>query len=127
MASDPKAVSLAYLKATGEKQWDRLSTLLHPDLDFKMPGMHLNKAEFISSVSKLEPVLLRNDIKKVFVDGDEVCVIYDFVTDTPVGAVPSVEWLKIRDERVRSIWLLFDRQSWPAVLEELARRAARVS
>ncbi|MGH2396885.1 MAG: nuclear transport factor 2 family protein [bacterium] len=127
MASDPKAVSLAYLKATGEKQWDKLTALLHPDLDFKMPGMNLNKVDFVSSVSKLGPILLRNDIKKVFVDGDEVCVIYDFVTDTPVGAVPSVEWLKIQDAHVRSIWLLFDRQPWPAVLEELARRAGRAS
>ena len=92
-----------------------------------MPGMDLNKADFISSVSKLGPILLRNDIKKVFVDGDEVCVIYDFVTDTPAGAVPNVEWLKIQDARVRSIWLLFDRQPWPAVLEELARRVGRAS
>ena len=63
------------------------------------------------------------EIKKVFADGDEVCVIYDFVTDTTVGAVPSVEWLTLEGGRIRSIRLIFHTQPWPAVLEELARRA----
>ncbi len=54
-----------------------------------------------------------------------MCLIYDFVTDTPVGAVPTVEWLRVEDGRIRSVWLLFDRQPWPAVMEEVARRAGR--
>jgi len=51
-------------------------------------------------------------------------VIYDFVTDTAVGAVPSVEWLRVEDGRIRSIQLVFHSQPWPAVVEELTRRAS---
>ena len=124
-ATDPGAVVLAYLRAVDQKDWERVATFLHPELDFTMPGRKLNKTDFLSSLSKLGPILVRNDVRRVFVDGDEVCVVYDFVTDTPVGVVPSVEWIKVQDARIRSIWLLFDRQPWPGVLEELARRTER--
>jgi hypothetical protein len=30
---------------------------------------------------------------------NEVCVFYDFVTETPAGAVASVEWLTIAEDR----------------------------
>jgi hypothetical protein len=36
-------------------------------------------------------------------------VIYDLVTDTEIGAVPTVEWLRIEDGRIRSIHLFYDR------------------
>ena len=125
-ASEPRAVALAYLEAVSQKQFDKLAELLHPDVEFKGPGGSLHNAQdFISALRRLEPILLRNEIKRVFVEGDEAFVRYDFVTDTSVGAVPTVELLKIEDGRVRSIWLLFDRQPWPAVLEEAARRAKR--
>jgi hypothetical protein len=47
-------------------------------------------------------------------------VIYDFVTDTPVGAVASVEWLKIEDDRIASVHLIFENARWPEVLDTLA-------
>jgi hypothetical protein len=52
-------------------------------------------------------------------------VIYDFVTDTPVGAVLSVEHLKVRDGRIASSLLVFERLHWPEVRAELAARATR--
>jgi hypothetical protein len=58
----------------------------------------------------------------VFVDGDDAIVFYDFVTDTPVGAVTSVELLRFEDGKVREIDLVFERDRWPEVLEELGRR-----
>ncbi len=127
-APDPKAVAMAYLEAVGEKQFDKLAQLLHPNVEFKGPGGSLHGSEeFISALRRLAPILLRNEIKRVFVDRDEAFVRYDFVTDTSVGAVPTVELLKIQDGRVRSVWLLFDRQPWPAVLEEATRRAGKAT
>lgn len=125
MAKDPKSISLAYLDAVGSKEFDQLDDLLASDLEFKGPVTAISGAQgFIAAAKRIGTVLLRNDVKKVFVDGDEVCVIYDFVTDTRVGVVPTVEWLRITDGRIRSIWLLYDRQPWPAVMEEIARRSA---
>jgi len=126
--TSPKAVSLAYLEAFEQQQFERVSALLHPDLEFTGPGGSSHTAQdYITALRRLSPVLLRNDVKKTFVDGNDVCVIYDFVTDTAAGALPSVEWHAVEDGRIRSIRLVFDRVSFQPVREELARRAAIAS
>jgi hypothetical protein len=62
----------------------------------------------------------------VFLDGDEACLIYDFVTDTAVGSLPSVEWLTIDGGRIRTIRPIFANQRSPEVMEEAAKRAGIV-
>jgi hypothetical protein len=102
--------------------------LLHPDVEFTTPRENIQGAqEYISALPRLGPILLRNEMKKSFVDGNEVCIIYDFLTDTAVGAVPSVEWVTVEVGRLRQVWLLFHSQPWPAVLEEVARRTKPIS
>ncbi len=116
-----------YIQAVGDKRFDLLPAMLHPDADFGGPGLkpaHGVQA-YIGGFERLAPILLRNDIKHVLVQGDEACVIYDFVTDTPVGPVASVEWLKLEDGRIRSAELVFDRGRWPEVLRVLQARTAR--
>ena|GEM_PF-446345 len=121
-----KALVSTYLDAVGQKQFDRLPDLLDPKIEFSMPGKTINGAQdYIAALRRLGPITLRNEVKKIFVDENEVCVIYDFVTDTAVGAVPSVEWITIERGRIRSIRLIFHSQPWPAVLEELSRRAGQ--
>ena len=66
---------------------------------------------------------MRNEVKRVFVDGDEVCVIYDFVTDTTAGALPTIEWLNFDGSRIRAIDLYYDRQPWQTVMATIAERA----
>ena len=122
-AFDPKALALAYIDAVSQKQFERVSALLHPDLIFELADITHDKQDYIAALQRLGPILRRNDVKKVFVDGDDVCVIYDFVTDTAVGSVPSIEWLVVADGQIRSVRLIFERQRWPEVLEELGRRA----
>jgi hypothetical protein len=55
-----------------------------------------------------------------------VCVIYDFVTAT-IGAVPTVEWIRIHDGRIRAVNLYYDQVPWMKVREELARRTAQAT
>lgn len=114
----------AYIDLVGQKQFDRLPALLASNVEFTGPGgKTIHGAEdYISALRRLGPILARNEIKKVFVDGNDVCVIYDFVTDTSVGAVPSVEWLRFEGRRIRSSRLVFHTQPWHEVLSELSRR-----
>ena len=89
----------------------RGSTLV-ASLTFVGPGNALTgAAPYLAVLRRLGPVWSRSDVKKVFVDGDEVCVIYDFVTDTPAGAVPIVEWLRVQDGQIASVTLFFDRRN----------------
>ena len=126
MTNTAKQVDLEYIEACGRKDYDTVSQLLSPSLTFVGPGNALTgAAQYLAVLRRLGPVWKRSDVKKVFVDGDEVCVIYDFVTDTPAGAVPIVEWLRVEDGRIASVTLFFDRVTFKPAADELAPRAAR--
>ena len=126
MKKDLKALAIEYLDAVGKKELNRVQELLAPNLKFIGPSMARSSAqEFISALKRLGAIHVRNEVKRVFVDGDEACVIYDFVTDTPAGALPTIEWLQFEDGRIRSINLYYDRVPWKTVMDEIAQRAVR--
>lgn len=126
MPNEAKQVALEYIEACGRKDYDTVGRLLAPSMTFVGPGNALTgAAPYLAVLRRLGLVWVTSDVKKVFVDGDEVCVIYDFVTDTPSGAVPIVEWLRIENGKVASVTLFFDRVTFKPAADELARRAAR--
>jgi len=126
MTNEARQVALEYIEACGRKDYDTVSRLLSPSMTFVGPGNALTgAAPYLAVLRRLGPVWRGSDVKKVFVDGDEVCVIYDFVTDTPAGAVPIVEWLRVEDGRIASVTLFFDRLTFKPAADELAQRVAR--
>jgi len=126
MANDVKQVALEYIEACGRKDYDTVNRLLSPSITFVGPGNALTGAgPYMAVLRRLGPVWGRSDVKKVFVDGKEVCVIYDFVTNTPAGAVPIVEWLRVEDGQIASVTLFFDRVAFKPAADELAHLAAR--
>ena len=125
MTNDPKSIALAYIEACSHKDFDALKPLMAKDLRFVGPGNAVTGAEpYLALLRRLGPVWVRSDVKKVFTDGADVCVIYDFVTNTPAGSVPIVEWLHIEDGRICSVMLFFDRATFKPASDELVRRAA---
>ena len=124
MSTDPVALVSAYIDAVGNKQFERLLDLLAPDMEFGGPDVRATHSaqELVAGLRRLTRILDRNEIQQIFVTADEAVVIYDFITDTPAGAVPSVEWLTLRDGRIQSSRLIFDRQRWPEVLQALQAR-----
>jgi hypothetical protein len=126
VASEIHDLVTSYIKAVGEHRLDALPAMLEPDVEFTLGDNTVRGVEaFVAGFQRLMPIILRNDIRKVFVDGDEACVIYDFVTDTPAGAVLSVEYLKFRNGRLASTVLVFERLHWPEALAELAQRTVQ--
>jgi SnoaL-like domain len=125
MKNDPKTIALAYIDACGRKDLDTVAPLLAKDLKFIGPGNTVTGAEpYLAVLRRLGPIWVRSDVKKVFTDGADVCVIYDLVTDSPAGAVPIVEWLHIEGDRIATVVLFFDRLTFKPASDELARRAA---
>jgi len=125
MNKDRKTLTLAYLHAVGNRQDNELQALLSPVLRFRGPTTTLSSAaDYAAALKRLAAVHVRNDVKRVFVDGDEVCAIYDFVTDTPAGALPTIEWLRFEGDRIASIDIYYDRLPWQAVMAAIAERAA---
>ncbi len=125
MSTQTRDLVTSYIKAVGEHRLEALPALLDPDAEFTFGDTTLCGAEaFIGGFKRLLPIILRNDIRKVFVDGDEACIIYDFVTDSPVGAVVSVEHIKVMNGRIKSSLLVFERLHWSEVMAAVAQREA---
>ena len=125
MSQNPKEVALAYIEACGRKDLDAVATLLAPGVRFVGPGNELTGAPaYLAVLRRLGPVWERSDVKHIFADGSDVCVIYDFVTNTQAGAVPIVEWLRIEAAKVAAVTLIFDRLTFKPASDELARMAA---
>src|SRR3569623_1655147 len=78
--------------------------------------------ELREAFERISAIHVRSDIQRVFSEGDEVCVIYDFVTDT-VGTLPTIEWIKLDRGRLASIRLYNDQLLWQNMRDELMRRA----
>jgi len=124
--TDRKALTLDYLDAVAKQDYHRVRERLAADLRFKGPASARSSAEdFISALERLGAIHVRSDVKRVFVDGDDVCVIYDFVTDTAAGALPTIEWLRFEGDRIRSIDLYYDRLPWQTVMETITKRTAQ--
>ena len=54
-------------------------------------------------------------MRKAFVDGDDVCLLYDMVTSTPAGAQPIAEWYRVREGKIAAIQVYFDSQPFAAL------------
>src|SRR5216683_610910 len=82
MANANKIVS-DYQQAMGKGDFIAARRLLHDDLSFQGPIETFNSPEpYLESLKKLHQIIQRIDMKKIFADGDEVCVLYDMVTNT---------------------------------------------
>ena len=123
--TDRKTLALEYLSAVGKQQYGKLEAMLAPDLTVRGPAAtRTSAADFLGALKRLGAIHVRSEVKRVFVDGDEVCVIYDFVTDTPAGALTTIEWLRFDGDRIRSINLYYDQLPWQQVMAVIAVRAA---
>jgi hypothetical protein len=126
MSESVRELVTEYVTAAGDKRFDRIAELVHPDATFdgtvKAPAT--GAEAFVKGFRNLGPIVERNDVREVIVEGDRAFVLYDFVTDTPVGAVLCGELVKVEDGLIRSSTLIFDWRRWPEVLRELQARVA---
>jgi len=126
VATDARELLTSYIQAVGERRLEALPPLLDPDAEFTLgDNTFRGRDAFVGAFRRLLPIIDRNDIRHLFVDGDEACVVYDFVTNTPVGPVLSVEYIKLRNGRIASSTLVFERLHWPEVLAVLKDREAK--
>jgi SnoaL-like protein len=128
MATDVRALLTSYIQAVGDRRLDALPPLLEDDAAFTLGDNTVRGRDaFVNAFRRLLPIIERNEIRHLFVDGDMACVVYDFVTSTPVGPVLSVEYLALQNGRIASSTLVFERLHWPEVLSVLKEREAKTT
>lgn len=119
-----EAIARDYIDSVGRGELDHVAELLSPTLTFTTQnGGGEGRGAWLAALRGFLPGLERNEIRHVAVSGDSVVVVYDFVTDSPAGAVLCVEWLTVCNGVIDSIHLLFDGGTFPLFLKALAERA----
>jgi hypothetical protein len=126
MGLDVRELVTEYVEAVGEHRFDRVAELVHPEATFggTVKTETSGAAAFVQGFRNLGPVIKRNEIRHLIVEGDDAFVLYDFVTDTDVGAVLCGEYVTTEHGLIRSSTLIFDWRRWPEVLQALMARAS---
>ncbi len=101
----PKDVVTSYIGALDAQEYDRALSYLDDRVRIRGPaGETFGKPlDFIEMLRKYQG---RYDVKKVFADGEDVCVLYDLATNGPTVYMSS--WYKVRDGRIVSVTTVFD-------------------
>src|SRR2546422_4404115 len=116
----PRALAVAYIEAVGQKQFDRVADLLHPDVEFLTSARSIRGVPaYVDALRRLAPIIVRNDVHAAIVDGNDVAVLYDFVTDTPAGTVPTIEGITVDAGLIPTSRFIFHKGHWPAAVGEL--------
>src|SRR6266498_2850889 len=86
--SSPNTRTIAeeYFAAWTTGDFDTARHLLHDDVSFQGPIDAFDNAEaYLAALRGLSQIVKGAEQQHVFVDGDDVCVIYDLITSTPAG------------------------------------------
>jgi len=118
-----------YITAVSQKDYNQLLKYLHVDFTFD-GGITVNSAnDYIEMLKEhstySDVIVLKSDIKAIFVDGNEACVIYEMVTNKPVEPVSLVEWITIEEEKISSARLKFDRLGMRQLMNEVRKGKAK--
>ena len=94
---------------------------LDTHLSFHGPIETFHQAEpYLESLKKLHQIIERVDVKKMFVDGDDVCLLYDLVTKTPAGTAFVAEWHHVAGDKIAAIRVVFDARPFAAMFAKEA-------
>jgi ketosteroid isomerase-like protein len=119
--ADAARVAEDFFTAWTGKDFDRARALLHDDLSFAGPIDTFHDADaYIRAIQGLSQIVTGVDKRKVFVDGDDVCVIYDMHTG-PVPDARIAEWYTVRDGKIAAASVVFDARPFAPLFEQRER------
>ena len=119
MAVSNDGIFRTYLERFTGGDVNGAAELLADEFAFDGPILQAkDKAEFLAGSTAAAAMARGCTIHHQWVDGDNVCSIYDFKIETPAGAgaIPMAEWSVIRNEKLVSSRLLFDTAAMAALM-----------
>lgn len=101
----PKDVVMSYIRALDGQRYEEALAFLHEGVRIRGPaGETFGKPlDFIEMLRKYHG---RYDVKKAFVDDDDVCLLYNLATSGPTVFMSS--WYHVKDGKIVSIQTVFD-------------------
>ncbi len=112
----PSDVALKYFDHWSRKDYEGSARYLDENLSFKGPIDTFNNAkDYLNAISRLGQIVMEVRKQKTFIDGKDVCIVYELVTNTPAGTVPCAEWIHSDHGKVKSIQVFFDARPFAAM------------
>jgi len=99
-----KEVVLAFLDAINRLDFQVARTYASPDMQFE--GVLGSRDGADAYFTDMEKMKLKYDIKKVFTDGNDVCLLYDI--DMSGKIIFSCGWYQVEEGKIKSIKVVFD-------------------
>lgn len=99
----------SYQEAIGRGNFEAARRLMDDNMVFEGPLETFHKPEpYLDSLKKLGHIVQRIEVKKIFTDSNEVCLLYDMVTNTPAGTALIAEWYRTKGDTIIEIRAIFD-------------------
>jgi hypothetical protein len=100
-----KTIVMSYIKALDSQNYDAALTYLNGKVRIKGPAGETFgiPRDFIEMLRRYHG---KYDVKKIFAEGDDVCVLYDLMTS--VATVYMSSWYVVKDGKIVSIQTVFD-------------------
>jgi SnoaL-like domain len=118
--TDSAAIAESFFDAWTTKDFERARSLLDDHVSFEGPIDTFSDADsYIAALRQLSGICTGADKQKVFIDGDDVCVIYDLKT-VPVPSSRTCEWYRVHDGKVAAVTVIFDARPFAALFEAQA-------
>jgi ketosteroid isomerase-like protein len=114
--TDARAVAARALQAWTTGDLETTRSLLHDDVTFVGPLATVEGADdSVEGLRGLAATVKGAEQHRVIADGDDVVIIYDLITTTPAGTVPTAGWYRVRDGRIAAIRAYFDARPFTSV------------
>jgi len=106
-----KEVVMSYIDAMDKRDYATAKRYLSANVFIKGPAGEAFRSanEFLKM---MESQRGRYEMKKVFVDGDDVCLLYDFITERVTTFFCS--WYQIKEGKIATIRTVFDPRAFAA-------------
>jgi hypothetical protein len=104
-----------FLQAIGDRDFEKAATYLdHERFEYTGPTMaHANAAAFIADISRFGPILEGIERRKTFRDGNEICVILNFISSMPLlNKTRIAQWFRVADGKIIAIESFLDAYSY---------------
>lgn len=77
-----------------------------------------NAHDFVEDITRIGPITKRIERRKLFIDSNEVCAIYNFMTTLDVLATTRIaQWMKVKNGKIVSIEVFFDAHAYASMFE----------
>ena len=103
-ASDPKQVVMSCVNAINREDFKAARQFVDDDLSFV--GVLGSRQGAEVYFKDMERMRLKYDVKKVFTDGDDVCLFYNLIISGANVLVSA--WYHVANGRIRSLQVVFD-------------------